>query len=330
MKVSIVIPTFNRAYILGHALESVLAQEECDFEVLVVDDGSTDGTRELVDSFASARIRYIRHPLNRGCSAAYNTGIAAASGDLVAFLDSDDVWRPGYLKRQVDFLAAHPEVGLVFSNTEIPDGALTSYLRAFPKMLSEPSGSEYVFSSRQIYLCLLEEVPIKPSAAVVRRSALERSGGFEEAWPSGTDWDLFLRLSQVVDSFGYIDAPLVVQRRTPDATHQLWREQDKLFLISVFSKEKKLAAARNDRKALAAINRGLCSHYNSLGWTYLEAGRAGKAVSAYWQGYLETLRPKLLKKLLVALIRLPMRSFIFPQGIVPAPAAMRQDSRDSQ
>jgi glycosyltransferase involved in cell wall biosynthesis len=309
MKVSIVIPTFNRGYIIEDALRSVLAQEYRDFEVLVVDDGSADNTQEIVNGLGCDKVRYLRHDQNRGCSAAYNTGIREATGQVISFLDSDDIWKPSYLDRQVSFLTRHPDVDVVFCDTEILEGnasfSLMSFLRAFPALMRDnPTATEHTFSGRQMYLCLLEEVPIKPTAVVIRQEALGRSGLFDPAWPSGTDWDLFLRLSQVVARFGYINEASVIQRRTPDATHQICREKDKLFLLSVFLKEKAAAAAKKDREALSAVNTGLCSHYNSLAWTYLESGNGRAALATYLRGFKETLHPKLMRKFVSALIRL--------------------------
>src|SRR5579862_4284306 len=119
MKVSIVIPAFNRAFILADALQSVVDQEFHNFEILLVDDGSTDNTFDVVQRFHSHQIRYLRHDRNKGCSAAYNTGIQASTGDLIAFLDSDDVWKPEYLARAVHFMDSHPDVEAVFCDTEI-------------------------------------------------------------------------------------------------------------------------------------------------------------------------------------------------------------------
>ena len=130
--------------------------------------------------------------------------------------------------------------------------------------------------------------------------AFDRVGLFDEDWPSGTDWDLFLRLSRVA-SFGYIDEVLAIQRRTSDATHQLFREKDKLFLLSLFLKEK--AALAGDHNAIRSVNRGICGIYNSLAWTYLESGRKQAALSTYYRGFRETLKPMLLKKLASAVLR---------------------------
>ena len=311
MNVSVVIATYNRAYIIRDALESVLGQTYRDFEILIVDDGSSDNTHEIVESFRSDKIRFIRHDDNRGVSAAWNTAIREAKGSLIAFLDSDDVWRPNYLERQVKFFSTHPEVAVVFCDTEIRGvsptiPSLISVMGAFRELVqANPKVVEHVFSAREMYLCLLEEVPIKPTAAVVRREMFDRVGLFDEAWPSGTDWDMFFRISRVA-SFGYIDQVLAIQNRTPDATHRKFREQDKLFLISIFLKEK--ATLAGDREALRGVNRGIGGFYNSLAWTYLELGRSREALSTYYQGFKETSQPRLLRKLASAVVRVALGS----------------------
>jgi len=311
MQVSVIIPTYNRADIIRDALESVLAQSYQDFEIVVVDDGSSDKTCEVVASIGSSKIRFLRSDRNCGCSAAYNRGIKEAAGNLIAFLDSDDIWEPGYLEREVNFLARHSEVGVVFCDTEIRGPAIhvtsiISLMDAFPQFLQKnPKASEYVVDARQMYLCLLQEVPIKPSATVVRREVFSNAGVFDEQWPSGTDWDLFLRMSRVTN-FGYIDQALVTQRHRSDATHRLFYEKDKTFLLGQFEKEK--AALSGDREALMRVNRGMGALYNSLGWFYLEGGQDKKALSTYWKGYKETLYPKLLRKLGSALFRMSFRS----------------------
>jgi glycosyltransferase involved in cell wall biosynthesis len=309
MTVSVIVPTYDRGYIICDALRSALDQTYRDVEIVVVDDGSRDNTREIIDTLHSDKIRYIRHDRNRGCSAAYNTGINQAKGSLIAFLDSDDVWKRDYLERQVSFLFRHPKVGVVFCDTEIEQNAqstasLMSYMRVLPRLVREKAVSEeYVFDPREMYLCLLEEMPIKPTAAVIRREMFYRGGVFDEAWPSGTDCDLFIRLSRLAP-FGYIDGVFVVQRRTQDATHQRFREKDKLFLIGLFLKEK--ASVLGDRQAIRCVNRGIGAHYNSLAWHYLEAGQTTRAFGAYWDGFKETLQPRLLRKIGSAALRVAL------------------------
>jgi O-antigen/teichoic acid export membrane protein/glycosyltransferase involved in cell wall biosynthesis/SAM-dependent methyltransferase len=317
--VSVVIPTFNRAYILRHAIESVLRQTYREFELLVVDDGSTDYTRELVAGFPEDKIRYIRHERNRGCSAAYNTGIAAANGRLVAFLDSDDSWKPDYLERQVGLMSRHAEVDAVFCDTEIwgkfVAPSLVALLYVFPKLLGSNNGAgEYVFTGRQIYLCLLEEVPIKPSAFIVKREMFERAGTFDEAWPSGTDWDVFLRMSHSA-CFGYTNQPLVIQRRVLDATNVRFREQDQLFVMNLLTNEKR--QLRNDPEALRAVNRGISELYSNLGQLYRESGFLRKSIGIYLYGFKETHSTRMLFKAASTLLpemarRLLKRALLWP------------------
>jgi glycosyltransferase involved in cell wall biosynthesis len=313
MKVSVVIATYNRAYILREALESALAQTYQNLEIIIVDDGSTDETREMAPQWTNDRVRYIKHDRNRGCSAAYNTGINAATGDVITLLDSDDRWAPENLDRQVTFLQGHSEVDIVFtdvtvegSGTSIP--SLSALMKVFSKLINQkPQGDGFVLSSREMYLCLLQEIPIKPTAAVVRRDLYAKAGLFNEAWPSGTDWDLFLRFSHFAN-FGYIDAPLSIQTRTFDATHKKYSEQDKLFLLEVFTKEK--SRLIHDHEALRAVNRGIADHCNNLAFYYLHSGKRLKSIATYLRGYRETRKLGMLSRALAVLMPLRTRNFL--------------------
>src|SRR6266550_1311124 len=109
MRVSVIMRTYNRGYVIREAIASALRQTYPDFEIIVVDDGSTDGTAEVVRRIGDDKIRYIGHNTNRGVSAAGNTGIKAATGDVVANLDTDDLWQPEMLSSLVGLLSRHPE-----------------------------------------------------------------------------------------------------------------------------------------------------------------------------------------------------------------------------
>lgn len=114
--VSIIIPTYNRSQLIARAVKSVLNQTYQNFELIIIDDGSTDNTRELVTSFNDERIRYIRHEENKGEAAARNTGLKAARCDYIAYQDSDDEWLPEKLARQIELLQdASPEVGVIYT-----------------------------------------------------------------------------------------------------------------------------------------------------------------------------------------------------------------------
>ena len=320
MLVSVLIPTFNRRYILGDAIRSVLRQSYQDFEIIVVDDGSTDGTDSLIQELGCDRLKYIAHERNRGCSAAYNSCIDASTGYFIAFLDSDDLWEPEYLERQTAFLLGNPRIAGSFTDTKITGESLSSaqgrdegdplsisslmrLMRHFPlKLSSENDGSESAIDRRAMYLCLLREVPIKPSALVVRKGPVVAAGGFDEAWPSGTDWALFIKLSKVIE-FGYIDAPLVVQRRTIDATHIIHREKDQTFILNVLEGEKRELAG--DREALKQVNASIAERYNELGHLVMKKGHKRQAANTYYSGFCKTADLALLVKAAIAL---------FPEG----------------
>ncbi len=119
---SVVVPAFNCAATITETLRSILRQTFADFELIVVDDGSTDGTPEIVGRFSDPRIRLIRQR-NRGLAGAHNTGIAAARGEFVGFCDADDLWMPEKLERHIDHLRANPAVGISFSDSRMIDAA---------------------------------------------------------------------------------------------------------------------------------------------------------------------------------------------------------------
>ena len=196
--VSVVIPTYNRAAQLPAAIESVLGQSYRPVEVIVVDDGSTDGTEALIrDRYPS--VRFLRQP-NRGPAAARNAGIKSSSGCYIAFLDSDDRWLQQKLERQIGLLRDRPEAGLVFSSVRFVDRYGTPV---------EERRYDASFRGR-VAERLLSWSGIVLSSVVVRRSCLDRVGLFEEDLIIGEDWDLYFRLA--MDSpVDFIEEPLVLR-----------------------------------------------------------------------------------------------------------------------
>jgi glycosyltransferase involved in cell wall biosynthesis len=181
--VSVIIPTYNRAQKLLRAISSVLYQTFSDSEVIVVDDGSDDGTAECIKP-VMAHIEYIRHPVNRGVSAARNRGIRASRYPFIAFLDSDDYWLSEKLSAQMAFFKQNPEA--VACQTE--EIWIRKGFRVNPgKRHVKPSGEIFVPSLK---LCL-----VSPSAVVLKRSLLYEVGLFDEDLPACEDYDLWLRIS---------------------------------------------------------------------------------------------------------------------------------------
>jgi len=181
-RVSVVLPTFNRGWVVTEAVESVLGQDYANLELIVVDDGSTDNTNDLLSTFED-RITVIRQP-NRGVSAARNAGVRASTGELIALLDSDDTWLPGKVTAQVTFFSTHPDV-LVCQTEEV---WIRNGVRVNPgKRHRKEAGMIF---ERSLALCL-----VSPSAVMMRRSLLDQVGLFDESLPACEDYDLWLRIA---------------------------------------------------------------------------------------------------------------------------------------
>jgi len=205
--VSIIMPTYNRGHLLGRAIQSVLAQTYQDFELIIVDDGSTDETEKLVKSFNSEMIRYIRHRENKGPSAARNTGIRSAKGDYIAFQDSDDEWMPEKLEKQIRaFETASPAVGIVH----------TGRYRIINGKKDYAPLTKWIPKDGDVFSSLLKVCFVSTPVALVKRECFERAGMFDERFPPIEDWELFLRMSRYYQ-FKYINEPLVVKYRQPDS-----------------------------------------------------------------------------------------------------------------
>ncbi|MEW6077667.1 MAG: glycosyltransferase family A protein [Thermodesulfobacteriota bacterium] len=197
--VSVIIPTFNRSRMVCQAVEAVLAQTFTAFELIVADDGSTDDTPASLAPYADV-ITLITGNTNKGVSASRNAGAARARGTYVAFLDSDDLWLPEKLNRQVAFFATHPEA-LICQTEEI---WIKNGRRINPaKKHKKPSGMIFFPS---LELCL-----VSPSAVMMKKSFFVEMGGFDESLPACEDYDLWLRMACRYP-IHLINDPLVIKR----------------------------------------------------------------------------------------------------------------------
>lgn len=208
--VSVIIPTYNRAAWVAEAVASVLAQTWRDSELLVVDDGSTDATLEALAPWRE-RLIYLRTRENRGVAAARNLGAKAARGRWLAFLDSDDLWRPRKLERQVAYLAAHPELRIC----QTDELWVRHGRRVNPPVSHRKQGG-------RIFLPSLKRCLVSPSAVMICRRLFWAAGGFDESLPACEDYDLWLRLAWRHD-IGLVPEPLVVKRGGhPDQLSRQW------------------------------------------------------------------------------------------------------------
>jgi len=198
-KVSVIIPTYNRLPKLREAVDSVLAQDFEDMELIVVDDGSTDGTADEIKR-DGGRVKLLQHPVNKGVSAARNKGILQAKGKYIAFLDSDDLWVKGKLKIQVTFLDDNPHYPLCYTD-EI---WIRKGKRVNP-MLKHAKYSGWIFE-KCLPLCI-----ISPSSVMIKRTLFSKVGLFDEALPVCEDYDFWLRISARFPIF-FIDRKLIIKR----------------------------------------------------------------------------------------------------------------------
>lgn len=209
-KVSVIIPTYNRAELLKEAVDSVLAQTFRDFELLVVDDGSTDHTRELLKGCGD-HITYLFQE-NQGVSSARNLGIRSSKGAYVALLDSDDLWLPQKLEQQVAIMDQQPDLQLCHTE-EI---WIRRGVRVNPRKKHQKH-SGYIFPYC-LPLCV-----VSPSSVMIRRGLFEKVGYFDESLPACEDYDLWLRVTKDYPVH-FIEIPLLIKRggHADQLSQQYW------------------------------------------------------------------------------------------------------------
>lgn len=186
-RVSVVIPSHNCGHVIGRAIDSVLAQTYRDFEIIVVDDASTDGTERVVRRHGE-RVGYLRREANSGAAAARNDGIRASTGELIAFLDADDVYLPRRLEAAVTALDCQPELGAVYADCQVRD--LEGRIVA-PSMIDASGCWKRIATWRDV----ARYEPMHTNTITIRRRCLDEIGLFEEALRRGQDSELWLRLS---------------------------------------------------------------------------------------------------------------------------------------
>ncbi|MEH0018821.1 MAG: glycosyltransferase [Desulfobacter sp.] len=263
--VSVIIPTFNRAHVLGRALDSVLAQDYGLLEILVVDDGSSDATPALLAGYGD-QIRVLAQA-NKGVSSARNHGIRESRGALIALLDSDDAWTPDKITRQAAFFSGNP--GALICQTE--EIWIRNGKRVNPKIKhKKPSGMIFEPSLK---LCL-----VSPSAVMMRRELFDLKGMFNEDFPVCEDYDLWLRVSADTPVY-LIDTPCTVKYGGHEDQLSASHSQDKyrieamlnLIREKTLSPEQEAAAARVLRKKCRVYGNGCIKRgRQEEGRTYLD------------------------------------------------------------
>lgn len=283
--VSVVIPTFNSAEFIRETLVSVLDQDYRPLEVVLVDDGSSDDTVAIARE-CGAEVRVVRQE-NSGAAVARNRGVEEAKGDLVCFLDSDDLWLPGKISAQVRYLQEHPETGAVYHDWIVwhgeTDAKRTAILNA-ERRTSTPRIDPPV--SGWIYTKLLMDSVIQTSTIMVRREILREVGPFDVQFRSGQDYDLWLRLSRHC-RIDKLDFPFSLYRIL--ATSLSHSRKYRIAEETIFrSAVQRWGLAGPDGQALprADLKRRICQFASSRGYAAWRNGDYGIC----WRQYGRVLR----------------------------------------
>lgn len=254
-KVTVIIPTYNRAAYLRHAMASVVAQTFTDWEILVVDNASQDNTREVVEEFKEKPIQYIRHESNRGGAVARNTGITHSQSEYIAFLDDDDEWLPKKLEAQMNvFEHSSPQVGAVYTGH-----------RNVNRGTGETTGIWRPLKRGNIYEELMKKNWVSTTSSVVlRRECVEKVGIFDERLPSFQDYDLWIRIAKEYE-FEYVDDLLVT-----------YYQHGKKIWTNLGALEQGIDIMVDKFGQSAELRRNFSYHYLSLGERYVTNGEMNK------------------------------------------------------
>jgi glycosyltransferase involved in cell wall biosynthesis len=269
-KVSAIIPVYNCERYVCAAVESVLAQTYPLHEVIVVDDGSADGTQKALERYRNT-ITYI-HQKNAGEPAARNTGMRHATGEYIAFLDADDLWLPEKLRLQMDLFEAHPEYSLVYTD-------MTTFNDTGVLVESVRSSRGRVYRSGRIFPHLFQETLFGSGSVVFRKSCIETVGGFDESFFIGSDYEMWLRMARHFE-FGYVDKPLLQYRQHPEMSTRMlgqvpqegmpWQAK---VLKSILARYPEAASELGE----SDVNRRLGLLYMWLGRSWLDRGNHAAA-----------------------------------------------------
>src|SRR5262249_33711723 len=229
-RISVILPVKDGAAFAGAAIASILQQTFRDFELLIIDDGSSDGSIEIAERFCQAdtRVGLLSNP-GSGLVDALNFGVSAASAPLIARMDADDIALPVRLQRQYDFLNSHPEIDVAGTQVSFIDeqGALTGKTTALPE------------SPDAIAKTLLKYCCLRHPTVVIRRTALERAGGYRRQVPAAEDLDLWLRIAehgQLVN----LPEPLLLYRlhAAQVSQHKIWTQRLSRNLAIISAQER--------------------------------------------------------------------------------------------
>ncbi|MCU4974147.1 glycosyltransferase family 2 protein [Halobacteria archaeon AArc-m2/3/4] len=261
--VTVVVPTYNRADVLPRAIDSALAQTVDDLEILVVDDGSTDDTQTVLASYETPRVQSIVHETNRGANVARNTGIEHANGEFVAFLDSDDEWRPTKLERQFAALEdrgdgsdeSHEEWVAAYCDFAVETSGRTAWLeKGAARVLSRADPERPMEGGPELTGAILaDEIhPGAGSTLLVRTEVVREIGGFDETLDRFQDPEIVLRILRE-GKLAYVDEPLIVRHETGSPDTEIVAEASEQYLETYADEVERFEAKGYDIRASHAL-----------------------------------------------------------------------------
>lgn len=275
-QVAVIIPCFNSSEFLIQCLASIMAMSQVPIEVIVVDDGSSQDIRRVVDRFAPA-VRYIRQP-NQGPAVARNTGILASHAAYIRFLDADDTLIPDdHLVEQLSIMEAHPEVGLVYGQAVKTDELGNTIGLRKPAFTQE----SYIRSGMDELPDLLRYNHITTSTVMVRRSVIDRAGWFRREYVGPEDWDCWLRICRI-SSIAYVARPMATYRvHTGSVTAlyklEAWKQAHTTILDQFFADQECAKKFESIRVVVYARLSG------QLAWLAFRSGHSSTARRYAWQ-----------------------------------------------
>ena len=301
--VSIILPTYNRAEIVGNAIESALNQSYKNIEIIIVDDGSKDDTEKVVNDFKenTDKITYIKHEDNKGQAAAENTGVKLSNGQYIAFLDSDTVWLPKKIEKQLNKLV------------NSPDNVVAVYCGAYNEVCGflKESKADTIYGNSYEEL-LAGRVKITTSTLMIKTSCIEECGMWDTDLPSYIDYDLCLRIAQEYE-FTSVQSPLLISLNYsgPRVSTDLESKIDGLdCIIGKWGEEMETKLGKGANKRFR--NQGLSSIYQTVAMHVVKNGQKylGIEMYAYHLIYCNKISVKMLALFIITTINNDLANFI--------------------
>lgn len=257
--VSVIIPAYNVEHYVAETIESVLRQDYKNMEIIIIDDGATDSTPEIIQKYAEKDSRIvIVTQKNKGLAGARNSGLEKALGEYICIFDADDIMLPDKISQQVAFLDSHTEYDLVYSDAyHFIDGTQNIYFWHLPHLSKNTYRDLIVFGNY-----------VNPNTVLFRKSVYDRCGGFDQELRSAEDWEYWLNITYHGIRFGYLQKPLTLYRMRGNS---LSADRVTMYKTAIDVMEKQKVLPQPD-EILTLINEGITKRQSRLVLSYLRKG----------------------------------------------------------